>query len=156
METFSLHGSEAPTAVVDYAHTPDALALALQALQKHVPGGVSCVFGCGGNRDVGKRSLMGSVAVQAADKLYLTSDNPRDEDPELIVKDICQGIKGEGSVVIDLDRESAIAKAIRDAKPGALVLIAGKGHETGQTVGDVVLPFNDVEQVSVAVAAADV
>jgi UDP-N-acetylmuramoyl-L-alanyl-D-glutamate--2,6-diaminopimelate ligase len=129
-------------AVVDYAHTPDALRRALEALRETVRGKLIVVFGCGGDRDRGKRSEMGAIAARYADRIYLTNDNPRSEDPASIVDDIVRGI-GTAKYVIDLDRHDAIARAIGEAVPGDVVLVAGKGHETYQIVGDRVLDFDD-------------
>ncbi|MHB8145788.1 MAG: UDP-N-acetylmuramoyl-L-alanyl-D-glutamate--2,6-diaminopimelate ligase [Vulcanimicrobiaceae bacterium] len=127
--------------VIDYAHTPDALANALGALREAASGKLALVFGCGGDRDRGKRPEMGAVAT-AADRIYITSDNPRSEDPQAIVDDILPGM-GSHPYVVELDRRTAIARAIAEASPGDVVLIAGKGHETSQLIGDRVLPFND-------------
>lgn len=131
--------------IVDYAHTPDALQRVLAALRRHTLGRLICVFGCGGNRDVGKRPLMGAAAEQGADRLYITSDNPRDEDPQLIVDDICRGLSVRNSVVVEINREAAIARAISEAETGAVVLIAGKGHECEQLIGGKRVPFSDYE-----------
>lgn len=134
------------TVVVDYAHTPDALERALAAVREHAPGRLSLVFGCGGDRDRGKRPVMGRVARAAADEVWVTSDNPRGEDPAAIAAEILAGAGGEGGPVrLELDRRAAIAAALSGARPGDAVLIAGKGHETTQTVGDRVLPFDDRE-----------
>ncbi len=135
--------------VVDYAHTPDALEHALQALRETTPHHLAVVFGCGGDRDRGKRPEMGRVAAAIADRIYLTSDNPRTEDPRAIIHDIEAGIGGH-VYAVEPDRRSAIDRAITDAHPGDVVLIAGKGHETYQILGDTALPFDDV---SVARAA---
>lgn len=132
-------------AVVDYAHTPQALERALRSARAVAEGKVLVVFGCGGDRDRGKRPLMGSVASRLADTVLLTSDNPRSEDPSAIIRQIAEGMDGPASVVIQPDRKAALNRAAAWARPGDLVLVAGKGHETTQTVGDVVLPFNDAE-----------
>lgn len=129
--------------VVDYAHTPDALDNALRALRETTRGSLAVVFGCGGDRDRGKRPLMGKVAAELADRIYVTSDNPRSEDPQTIVDDIVAGI-GTHERVGELDRRAAIERAIAESAPGDVVLIAGKGHEAYQIVGDRVLPFDDV------------
>ncbi len=121
-----------PAVVVDFAHTPDALELALQTLRMHTRGALWCVFGCGGDRDRAKRPLMGSIASQLADEVVVTSDNPRTEAPEMIVNEILAGVIGGARVRTELDRALAIRLAISEAAPDDLVLIAGKGHETQQ------------------------
>ena len=128
--------------VVDYAHTPDALAKALAAAREHAAGSVLLVFGCGGDRDRAKRPVMGRVAAQGADRVWITSDNPRGEDPAAIAGGIAAGMGDHPGRVL-LDRREAIADALAAARPGDLVLIAGKGHEATQTIGDRVLPFDD-------------
>jgi UDP-N-acetylmuramoyl-L-alanyl-D-glutamate--2,6-diaminopimelate ligase len=132
------------TIVVDYAHTPDGLEQLLTATRELAGGGrVIVVFGCGGDRDRGKRPLMGSVAVAGADLVVLTSDNPRDEDPEAIAAEVRAGI-GEGAALeVELDRRRAIALALAAAGPGDVVVLAGKGHETTQTIGALEAPFDD-------------
>jgi UDP-N-acetylmuramoyl-L-alanyl-D-glutamate--2,6-diaminopimelate ligase len=127
--------------VVDYAHTPDALARALEACREHTAGRVLLVFGCGGDRDRGKRPLMGRIASEQSDAAWITSDNPRGEDPAAIAAEVAAGSTRALPVV--LDRREAIAAALAAARPGDLVLIAGKGHETTQTIGARVLPFDD-------------
>lgn len=139
--------SKHPLVVVDYSHTPDALEQALLALRPHAQGKLWCVFGCGGNRDPGKRALMGQNAERYSDQLIITNDNPRNEDPEEIVADITKGLLCSWAAEIELDRGAAIAHAIDCAEPGDIVLIAGKGHEEYQQIGDEKIPFNDVEQV---------
>jgi UDP-N-acetylmuramoyl-L-alanyl-D-glutamate--2,6-diaminopimelate ligase len=129
--------------VVDYAHTPDALEQALLALREGARGEVALVFGCGGDRDRGKRPVMGRIAARLADRIYVTNDNPRTESPEAIAMDIEQGI-GSHPHVVELDRRAAIERAVFEAAQGDVVLIAGKGHEPYQIVGDRVLPFDDV------------
>ena len=140
---------------VDYAHTPDALATALKAIRPHVLGRLIVVFGAGGDRDRGKRPLMGRAAVDYADIVFVTDDNPRSEDPDLIRSEIIRGITARGEVTEVGDRAEAILRAVDALGPGDTLLVAGKGHETGQIIGDQVLPFDDVEQASVAVAALD-
>jgi UDP-N-acetylmuramoyl-L-alanyl-D-glutamate--2,6-diaminopimelate ligase len=125
---------------VDYAHTPDALEAAIAALKPHVEARLIIVFGAGGDRDVGKRPEMGTVASRLADVVIVTDDNPRSEDPARIRADILAGASGAVEVG---GRREAIAEAIRLAGAGDIILIAGKGHETGQIVGDRVLPFDD-------------
>ncbi|ARE40049.1 UDP-N-acetylmuramoylalanyl-D-glutamate--2,6- diaminopimelate ligase [Rhodovulum sp. P5] len=137
---------------VDYAHTPDALATALRALRPHVMGRIVVVFGAGGDRDRGKRPLMGQAAAAHADVAYVTDDNPRSEEPADIRAAVLEGCP-EGIEVGD--RAEAILRGVDALGPGDALLIAGKGHETGQVVGDTVYPFDDVEQASVAVAALD-
>jgi UDP-N-acetylmuramoyl-L-alanyl-D-glutamate--2,6-diaminopimelate ligase len=126
---------------IDYAHTPDALEAAIAALKPHVEGRLITVFGAGGDRDQGKRPAMGEVAIRMSDIVIVTDDNPRSEDPARIRRDIMAGAAGAMEVA---GRREAIAEAIRLARPGDIVLVAGKGHETGQIVGDRVLPFDDV------------
>jgi UDP-N-acetylmuramoyl-L-alanyl-D-glutamate--2,6-diaminopimelate ligase len=128
--------------VVDYAHSPDALARALAAVREHASGRVLLVFGCGGDRDRAKRPVMGRVAVEGADRVWLTNDNPRGEDPEAIAREIQAGM-GSAPRQVELDRRAAIAQALEAAGPEDVVLIAGKGHETTQTIGDRILPFDD-------------
>lgn len=141
MQAFSAPNK--PICVVDYAHTPDALALALQALQHHVPGKVTCVFGCGGDRDKGKRPLMAQAAEQNADRLVITSDNPRSEDPLEIINDVKAGLSQPEYAYCDIDRASAIKHAINSSDDDSVVLIAGKGHEDYQIIGETRLSFCD-------------
>ena len=130
-------------AIVDYAHTPDALAKALAAARAHCAGRLHLVFGCGGDRDVGKRPMMGEVAARLADRLIVTDDNPRTEDPAKIVADIQRGIAANHDVLTEHDRAVAIRKALRAARDGDVVLIAGKGHEDYQIVGSEKRAFSD-------------
>ena len=130
-----------PLVVVDYAHTPDALEKALQALREHMQGKIWCVFGCGGDRDTGKRPQMGEVASRLADHVIITNDNPRNEDPKSIVNDISKGIVSKHFV--ELSRISAIQLAIESADAGDVVLIAGKGHEGYQEIDGEKRPFSD-------------
>jgi UDP-N-acetylmuramoyl-L-alanyl-D-glutamate--2,6-diaminopimelate ligase len=125
---------------IDYAHTPDALEAAIAALRPHVEGRLITVFGAGGDRDQGKRPEMGRVATALSDVVIVTDDNPRSEDPARIRADIMAGAPGATEVP---GRREAIAEAIRIAREGDIVLVAGKGHETGQIIGDTVLPFDD-------------
>jgi UDP-N-acetylmuramoyl-L-alanyl-D-glutamate--2,6-diaminopimelate ligase len=138
------------TVVVDYAHTDDALRNVLEAARPLATGRLITVFGCGGDRDRTKRPLMGAVAGRLSDLVVITSDNPRSEDPGRIIEEIQRGITAdtwrgsEQRPLAMVDRREAIAKAIELARPGDLVLIAGKGHEKYQVIGDRVIPFDDV------------
>ena len=129
--------------VVDYAHSPDALERSLAAVREHTHGRVLVVFGCGGDRDRAKRPVMGSVAERGADVAWVTNDNPRSEDPAAIAREIAAGMGTAPRIV--LDRRDAIAESLAAAVAGDVVLIAGKGHESTQTIGDRVLPFDDRE-----------
>lgn len=133
-----------PLVVVDYAHTPDALDQALQALRAHTSGRLVCVFGCGGDRDRGKRPLMAAIAERGADRVLVTDDNPRSEDGDVIVAEILAGLQRPQAVQVERDRARAIALALAGATPGDTVLIAGKGHETYQEVGSERRPFDDL------------
>lgn len=133
-----------PSVVVDYAHTPEALKVALQALKEHSSGRLICVFGCGGDRDKGKRPLMLQAALKYADDVWLTSDNPRTESPVQIINDVTKG--GCASFTIEEDRSTAIAGAIGSASKRDVILIAGKGHETYQDVNGVKHHFDDKEE----------
>ncbi len=141
------HQSNFPTVAIDYAHTPDALEKALKALRNHCEGKLWCVFGCGGERDHGKRAQMGAIAAQLSDRVVITNDNPRGESPESIANDILSGIKDEAVSDVVLDRAQAIENTIEKADSDDVVLVAGKGHETTQTIGDRVMPFSDVDVV---------
>jgi UDP-N-acetylmuramoyl-L-alanyl-D-glutamate--2,6-diaminopimelate ligase len=143
----SYGGDKQALVVVDYAHTPDALQQALLALKPHTHGKLWCVFGCGGDRDRGKRPLMGQVAERYSDQLILTNDNPRSEMPQTIIEEIKSGLICPWAAEVELDRGAAIAHAIDCAEPGDVVLIAGKGHEAYQIIGDEKLPFSDIELV---------
>jgi len=132
---------------VDYAHKPDALAKALDALRPYAPGRLVVIFGAGGDRDRGKRPLMGAVAVAKADRVVVTDDNPRSEDAHAIRASIIAG--APGAIEIG-DRREAIRSAIADLRRGDVLLIAGKGHETGQIIGDRIVPFSDHEAVAAA------
>jgi UDP-N-acetylmuramoyl-L-alanyl-D-glutamate--2,6-diaminopimelate ligase len=142
---------------VDYAHTPDAVATALRAMRPHVMGRLIAIVGAGGDRDTTKRPLMGAAAAAHADAVIVTDDNPRSEDPAAIRAAVLSGIPEDARAHVQEvgDRAEAILRGVAALGPGDALLIAGKGHETGQTVGDMVLPFDDVEQASMAVAALD-
>ena len=135
---------------VDYAHTPDALETVLSALRPHTEGRLSVVFGCGGDRDPGKRPLMGDAAQRLADVAIVTDDNPRNEDPAAIRRQALAAAPGAREIG---DREDAIAQAVEELGPGDILVVAGKGHETGQTVAGEVLPFDDRAVAQAAVAA---
>ncbi|WP_417243099.1 UDP-N-acetylmuramoyl-L-alanyl-D-glutamate--2,6-diaminopimelate ligase [Celeribacter sp.] len=137
---------------VDYAHTPDAVATAIKALRPHVMGRVIAIIGAGGDRDKTKRPLMGQAAREHADLVIVTDDNPRSEDAAAIRAEV---MLGAGEAIEVGDRAEAILRGVDALQPGDALLICGKGHETGQTVGDTVYPFDDVEQASVIVAALD-
>ncbi|MDB9975971.1 UDP-N-acetylmuramoyl-L-alanyl-D-glutamate--2,6-diaminopimelate ligase [Candidatus Thioglobus sp.] len=131
---------------IDYAHTPDALDNALASLRAHYPEfKIRVLFGCGGDRDKTKRQLMGKIASENADSIILTNDNPRSESPEKIIEDILGGIKVENDVQVILDRKHAIETAVKTLGEEEVLLIAGKGHETTQTIGDQIFQFSDVE-----------
>ena len=147
--------SEDIAAVVDYAHTPDALRSALEALREHYSGEIWCVFGCGGNRDRGKRPIMAEVAEKYADHLVITDDNPRNESADDIVKQILLGLNDPEAIKVDRDRAAAISFAINHAKTGDVVLVAGKGHETYQELGGNRMSFSDVKQVRLALQERD-
>jgi UDP-N-acetylmuramoyl-L-alanyl-D-glutamate--2,6-diaminopimelate ligase len=139
---FERVGEGQPFAVlVDYAHTPDSLETVLGAARELAGGRVLVVFGAGGDRDRGKRPLMGRIAAELADVAIVTSDNPRSESPLAIIQDVLQG--SGTNVEIDPDRRSAIERAVALAEAGDVVVIAGKGHEQGQDVGGIVQPFDD-------------
>jgi UDP-N-acetylmuramyl-tripeptide synthetase len=154
-------GGAAPLVVIDYAHTPDALEKALTALREIVPRSqgpaaqaaprLVCVFGCGGERDPGKRPLMGAVAARLADEVVVTSDNPRGEDPHSIIAQILEGIPGGRAEAIE-ERQVAIFSAVHHARAGDVVLLAGKGHETYQEIAGTRHPFNDREVAGAALA----
>jgi len=141
-------GGHQPLVVIDYAHTPDALENVLKTLHEQAKGDLICVFGCGGDRDAGKRPLMGEVASRLADQVVVTSDNPRSEQPEQIIAEIVAGITGDYTV--EQDRALAISKAIGTAKAGDVVLVAGKGHENYQEIAGIKHPYSDAEVVGQA------
>ena len=149
-------GVDAPEVLVDYAHTPDALEKALTALRPLAAlrgGRLVCVFGCGGNRDASKRPLMGAVAERLADRVVLTSDNPRHETPAAILDDIAAGLSSRDAARIVVDRRTAIALAVAEADARDVLLIAGKGHEDYQEVAGTRLPFSDAAEARHALAA---
>ncbi len=145
-----LGGRGRPRVVVDFAHTPDALAQVLESLREHVRGRLLCVFGCGGERDREKRPRMGGIAQRLADAVIVTDDNPRGEDGDRIVEEILAGMSGRDAAQVERDRARAIAAAVAAAGPDDLVLIAGKGHEDYQLQGDLRIPFSDLEQAQKA------
>lgn len=140
-----LGGGTKPRVVIDYAHTPDALAQVLLAIKAHNPARIICVFGCGGDRDKGKRPFMGKIAETYSDYCIITNDNPRHEKPSRIAEEIITGMTQKSTRAIILDRKEAIAEGIHQAGPNDIVLIAGKGHETYQQIGDVKHPFCDLD-----------
>ncbi len=142
------HVDNKPTVIVDYAHTPDALEKALKSVRAHCAGKVICVFGCGGDRDKTKRPKMGAIADQLSDQIIITNDNPRSESPEQIAQDILAGVAHKNKFVVALDREKAIIQAIQFANQADWILLAGKGHETDQIIGDEVLHHSDAVCVS--------
>ena len=153
MQVVATDRADRPLAVIDYAHTPDALAKALGALREHCRGALWCVFGCGGDRDAGKRPLMGAVADRHADHLIVTDDNPRSEDPAAITAAILSGITAHRARVIP-DRARAIGEALAAASAGDVVLIAGKGHEDYQIYGDRRREFSDLVEARRALGEA--
>ncbi len=152
MERFG--GGDSPLVVVDYAHTPDALEQALKAAREHAAGKLICVFGCGGDRDRGKRPQMAAIAERLADRAIVTDDNPRTEDGDRIVDDILAGMERPQEALVIRDRREAIQSAISSAAAGDLVLICGKGHEDYQLVGDRKLHFCDREEVRAVLGVA--
>lgn len=147
-----LGGGEEPLVVIDYAHTPDALEQALGALAAHAQGRLWCVFGCGGERDRGKRPQMAAIAERLADHVIVTDDNPRGEDGEAIVAEILAGFRSPQAVAVERERARAIELAVGAAGAGDVVLIAGKGHETYQEVAGVRRPFDDLAVARAALA----
>ncbi|NCF61756.1 MAG: UDP-N-acetylmuramoyl-L-alanyl-D-glutamate--2,6-diaminopimelate ligase [Gammaproteobacteria bacterium] len=143
-----------PVVVVDYAHTPDALRQALTALRSHLHGRLICVFGCGGERDTGKRPMMAQVAESLADRIVLTSDNPRGEDPADIFSAMLAGLDDPGKAQVIEDRAAAIRQAVLESDPGDIVLVAGKGHEAWQEANGQKIPFSDEAAVSAALGDA--
>ncbi len=131
--------------IVDYAHTPDALEKALKAIKNHSSNNICCIFGCGGNRDKGKRSEMAKVSIEYADQIIITSDNPRDEDPLTIINDIEQGMGKNKDYKTEEDRKQAIELAIEQANPGDIILVAGKGHEDYQEIKGIRYQYSDIK-----------
>mgnify|MGYP003537237694 FL=1 len=147
-----LGGIKQPLVVVDYAHTPDALEQVLQALRPHVQGRLLCLFGCGGDRDRGKRALMAAAAERLADQVLVTDDNPRSEDPEQIFADIRSGIADLSKISLQHGRGQAIAQLIASATAQDVILLAGKGHEDYQEIHGVRQPFSDLREAEQALA----
>lgn len=143
-----------PVVVVDYAHTPDALSQALTALRSHLHGQLICVFGCGGDRDSGKRPMMARVAESLADRLVMTTDNPRDEEPRSIIEDMLAGLEQPGQAQVIEDRAAAIRQAVLESGSGDIVLIAGRGHEAWQETKGQKIPFSDEAAVNAALEEA--
>jgi UDP-N-acetylmuramoyl-L-alanyl-D-glutamate--2,6-diaminopimelate ligase len=154
MEQIRSHES-LPTVIVDFAHTPDALGKALETVRHHCSGRVWCVFGCGGDRDKGKRRSMGEVAASMADRSVITDDNPRDEDAAAIIAEVVAGTGGRGGIEVMQDRQMAIEFAIRSARSDDVVLIAGKGHENVQIIGSEARAFSDKAVARVALGLAE-
>jgi UDP-N-acetylmuramoyl-L-alanyl-D-glutamate--2,6-diaminopimelate ligase len=145
--------SAGPSVYVDYAHTPGALEAAIRALRPHCRGRLWCVFGCGGDRDRGKRSLMAKLAQRRADEVVITNDNPRSEEPASIIADIVSGLSNEDRATVIEDRAAAIAWTISNADSADVILIAGKGHENYQLIGDERRDFSDFGAASANLAA---
>jgi UDP-N-acetylmuramoyl-L-alanyl-D-glutamate--2,6-diaminopimelate ligase len=148
-----LGGGALPTVIVDYAHTPDALEQALRAVRAHFTGQVACVFGCGGDRDTGKRAAMGAVSAALADRIVLTDDNPRSENPQAIIAQIRAGVPPSAAVTVIHDRAQAIRAALAPLAAGDVLLVAGKGHETYQLIGAERRPFSDLAAAGAALRA---
>ena len=148
-----LGGGEKPLVVVDYAHTPDALEQVLKALRPHAAGRLLCLFGCGGDRDRGKRPLMAAAAEVLADGVWVTDDNPRSESPQQIIEDILAGFAEPERVRVIEGRAQAIADLIAQGKPGDVLVLAGKGHEDYQEINGVRHPFSDLQQAAEALSA---
>jgi UDP-N-acetylmuramoyl-L-alanyl-D-glutamate--2,6-diaminopimelate ligase len=149
-----ISAGEGPRIIVDYAHTPDALERLLTFCKDLGPTRITTVFGCGGDRDKGKRPIMGRIASQISDEVYVTDDNPRTEDPERIIEEILAGMERKAHV--ERDRRVAIRKAVNGAKKGEIVVIAGKGHETCQIVGTESIPFIDADEAEEALKLREV
>ncbi len=155
MERVQVKPEQDINVIVDYAHTPDSLENLLKAARPFISGKMICVFGCGGDRDRTKRPLMGKIAAQLADIAVVTSDNPRTENPEQILKDVVAGIPLTVEPMVMVDRAEAIATAIKNAQPGDGILIAGKGHEDYQILGTEKIHFDDREQARIALGDRD-
>jgi len=140
------------TVVVDYAHTPDSIHSVLRGARGSAEGRVIVVFGCGGDRDRAKRPMMGQAAAEDADLVIVTNDNPRTEDPLAIIDEITSGIPDGAAAIVEPDRAAAIERAIDAARPGDVVVVAGKGHETTQEIDGMLLPFDDREVARAALA----
>jgi UDP-N-acetylmuramoyl-L-alanyl-D-glutamate--2,6-diaminopimelate ligase len=140
--------ADEPIIIIDYAHTPDALQQLLSSTRQHGFGKLWLVFGCGGDRDKAKRPVMGAIAESFADRVILTNDNPRHEAPAQIIENIRAGIREKNEVMLELDRARAIRYALQHAEKHDVVVIAGKGHETYQQIGDTRLPFSDAAVVT--------
>lgn len=152
LERVEVSGVEGPRVYVDYAHTPDAVERALQVLRRDAPAKLIVLLGCGGDRDRAKRPLMGAAAHAGSDLFWATSDNPRSEDPGHIVDEMIAGLPRDASLRREVDRARAIATAIAEAEPHDCILIAGKGHETTQTIGSQIIEFDDREHARRALA----
>ena len=152
MQQITIQPQQDISVIVDYAHTPDSLENLLEAARPFVPGQLVCVFGCGGDRDRSKRPQMGAIAARLADKVIVTSDNPRTEDPQQILADVLMGIPAAVQPVVEADRRMAIQSAILQAQPGDGILIAGKGHEDYQILGTEKVHFDDREEAQTALA----
>ncbi len=140
------------TVIIDYAHSPDSLENVLKAVRRFAEGKILTVFGCGGDRDKTKRPIMGKIAAELSDKVFVTSDNPRTENPDMIIEDILAGIENQKNVKADPDRKAAIADAIKAAKKGDIVLLCGKGHETYQILNTGKIHFDEREVVREIIA----
>ena len=152
LERAAISGTGAPI-YIDYAHTPDALQKALGAVRAHCAGRLHVVFGCGGDRDPGKRPLMGAIAAELADDIIITDDNPRTESPEAIAAGIGAGIPAGKPYRVELDRARAIREAIDEARDEDVIVVAGKGHEDYQVYGQERRPFSDQKIARAALAA---
>lgn len=148
-----VQAAQGPAVYIDYAHTPGAMEVALRAVRAHTRGRLWCVFGCGGERDTGKRALMGRAAERLSDKLVITNDNPRGENPAAIINDICSGLGNVAGATIIEDRAAAIAWAIAEAAPADVIVVAGKGHENYQLIGDKRFDFSDYDAAAGNLAA---